>query len=78
MGASVFTLLSVEFGDDMRMVYLGGLLLVGAAMGAEKHARECGEEDAAHLLVAQAAMGVRLNPRPIITSAYSKLIPKAP
>lgn len=33
-GAAVFTLLSVEFGDEMRLVYLGGTLLVAAALAA--------------------------------------------
>jgi len=52
--ASPFTLLSVEFGDEMRLVFAGGLGLFIAAAAGEIGARSRGDRASAGILALQA------------------------
>jgi len=54
MCASIFTQLSVEFGDDARLVLAGGMAVFAVAVFGEIRARSRGDRDTARVLAAQA------------------------
>ena len=60
LSTAVFTLLSVEFGDDLRLVVMGGLGLLGVAAMAARRAAACQDtrRGCAAVLWAQFAVGV--------------------
>ncbi|KAJ1490861.1 Phosphatidylinositolglycan class N-domain-containing protein [Baffinella frigidus] len=56
--SSVFTLLSVEMGDEDRLVMLGGVLLISGAIGGWVLAKRLHEHAAAAVLAAQGCLAV--------------------
>ena len=60
LSSAIFTLLSVEFGDDLRLVVMGGLGLLGVAATVARRAAACQDKrrGCAAVLWAQFAVGV--------------------